>query len=422
MAIITIFSGSYCDGEEIARQVAERLGYERIENKLLTETSRRFRVSEDKLSRAMTGPLPVFNRFTRDREKYVAYLKAVLAEIVLEDNKLLHGYASHLLHESFVHVLNVCVIANFDDRVKRAVQTVNKSEKHAQKVIQKDDKDRLQWTQYLFDKSPYDESLYDVVIPMQDTTVENAVSIICENANSEPILTTPHTLRAAKDFVLSTRVNLALVEAGHSVDVFSQNSIVTLIINQYVVRLEKHQEELKNIALKVDGVKEVNSRVGPKFSPPPIIPMGDLTLPSKFLLVDDEKEFVHTLSERLQTRDIPASVVYDGEQALDFVKKDEPEVMVLDLKMPGIDGIEVLRRVKRDYPNVEVIILTGHGSDREEELAAELGAFAYLHKPVNIDILAQAMREAYQKVNQTKSRLQQDQETDSSGEGEEEAL
>jgi DNA-binding NtrC family response regulator len=122
------------------------------------------------------------------------------------------------------------------------------------------------------------------------------------------------------------------------------------------------------------------------------------------LLVDDEKEFVHTLSERLSTRNLESSIVYNGEEALDFVKNDEPDVMVLDLKMPGIDGIEVLRRVKREHPNVEVIILTGHGSDKEESLAEELGAFAYLHKPVNIDLLAQAMKEAYKKVEARKKK------------------
>ena len=72
--------------------------------------------------------------------------------------------------------------------------------------------------------------------------------------------------------------------------------------------------------------------------------------------------------------------------------------MVLDLKMPGIDGIEVLRRVKRDHPGVEVIILTGHGSQKEEEIANQLGAFAYLRKPVDIELLTNTMKQAYRKI------------------------
>ena len=68
----------------------------------------------------------------------------------------------------------------------------------------------------------------------------------------------------------------------------------------------------------------------------------------KVLLVDDEETFVQTLSERLKMRDLKNDTVYDGSQAIEFVDENEPDVMVLDLKMPGIDGIEVLRRVKKN--------------------------------------------------------------------------
>jgi DNA-binding response OmpR family regulator len=118
----------------------------------------------------------------------------------------------------------------------------------------------------------------------------------------------------------------------------------------------------------------------------------------KVLLVDDEEEFVKALSERLQMRDLHSDTVFDGEQALDFVKdKDEPDVMVLDLKMPGIDGIEVLRQVKKAYPKIEVIILTGHGTEKDEEEARRLGAFDYLQKPVNVDVLAKRVKSAYRR-------------------------
>jgi len=130
----------------------------------------------------------------------------------------------------------------------------------------------------------------------------------------------------------------------------------------------------------------------------------ELDVPSRVLLVDDEREFVQTLSERLQTRHMEPVIAYDGEEALSRVASDEPEVMVLDLKMPGIDGLEVLRRVKREHPNVEVIILTGHGSEKEEALALELGAFAYLKKPVNIELLTKTMKEAYQRIGEKKGR------------------
>jgi len=76
--------------------------------------------------------------------------------------------------------------------------------------------------------------------------------------------------------------------------------------------------------------------------------------------------------------------------------------MVLDLKMPGINGMEVLRKVKKERPHVEVIILTGHGSEQDKALALEFGAFAYLEKPVDIEVLSKTMKEAYNKINKNK--------------------
>jgi len=103
-------------------------------------------------------------------------------------------------------------------------------------------------------------------------------------------------------------------------------------------------------------------------------------------------------------RDYSSAVVYDGEEALSIVEEDEPEVMVLDLKMPGIDGLEVLRQVKEKHPKVEVIVLTGHGSEDAARLCAELGAFAYLEKPVDIEKLTQTMQDAYRRVRETKGK------------------
>lgn len=72
--------------------------------------------------------------------------------------------------------------------------------------------------------------------------------------------------------------------------------------------------------------------------------------------------------------------------------------MVLDLKMPGLDGLEVLRRIKLEHPRMEVIILTGHGSQRDQEQCLPLGAFAFLKKPVDLETLQQTMSQAYQKI------------------------
>jgi DNA-binding response OmpR family regulator len=112
------------------------------------------------------------------------------------------------------------------------------------------------------------------------------------------------------------------------------------------------------------------------------------------LLVDDEVEFVTTLAERLDLRDIAARVAHDGESALKAVAEDEPHVMVLDMMMPGMKGIEVLQRVREQHPSVQVILLTGQGKTRDGIDGMRHGAFAYLMKPLDIEELIRTLSEA----------------------------
>ncbi|MBS1233243.1 MAG: response regulator receiver protein, partial [Nitrospirae bacterium] len=177
---------------------------------------------------------------------------------------------------------------------------------------------------------------------------------------------------------------------------------VTLIINKKVLMLKRLEQELQSIALKVPGVQSVETKVGKDFYQADVYRKYDLEMPSKLLLVDDERTFAQTLSERLSLRDIGSLVAYDGESALNLIKEEEPEVMILDLKMPGIDGIEVLKRVKQTNPQIEVIILTGHGSEVDRQRCLELGAFAYLEKPVDVNLLSETIKKANEKIKEGK--------------------
>jgi DNA-binding NtrC family response regulator len=114
----------------------------------------------------------------------------------------------------------------------------------------------------------------------------------------------------------------------------------------------------------------------------------------KVLLVDDEEDFVVTMAERIEMREVGSSVALNGEAALTMLEQDLPDVMVLDLKMPGLGGLEVLQRVKEAYPAIPVIILTGHGSEKDEVEARRLGAFDYLKKPIDINDLMEAITRA----------------------------
>lgn len=115
------------------------------------------------------------------------------------------------------------------------------------------------------------------------------------------------------------------------------------------------------------------------------------------LLVDDEMEFVTTLAERLQIRGIQAQTATDGQEAISLIETEKPQVVVLDIMMPGIGGLEVLDHIKRNFPGIEVILLTGRGSTKEGIEGMRLGAFDFLMKPVKIEELIPKMIEAFKK-------------------------
>ena len=115
------------------------------------------------------------------------------------------------------------------------------------------------------------------------------------------------------------------------------------------------------------------------------------------LLVDDEAEFLETLVKRIKKRDVNVTGVGSGEKALEFLDEQPVDVVVLDVRMPGMDGIETLRELKKRHPLVEVIMLTGHASLEVAIEGMELGAFDYLMKPIDIDELLYKLEDAYKK-------------------------
>jgi DNA-binding NtrC family response regulator len=109
--------------------------------------------------------------------------------------------------------------------------------------------------------------------------------------------------------------------------------------------------------------------------------------PLRVLIVDDEADLVRALKERLSLRGFDAEGVTTGAEALASLEERPCDVVLLDVKMPGLGGLEVIRRIKADWPKVEVVLLTGHGSVRSVEEGMAAGAFDYLMKPVKIDDL-----------------------------------
>lgn len=117
----------------------------------------------------------------------------------------------------------------------------------------------------------------------------------------------------------------------------------------------------------------------------------------RVLIADDEIEFISTLEARLKLRNFDTATASSGVAALKAIEQDPPDVLVLDLKMPDLNGLEVLAKVKESFPSIEVIILTGHGSFEAGKEGMEQGAFDYIMKPVDLNQLIGKIEEAYLK-------------------------
>ncbi|MFV0437537.1 MAG: sigma-54-dependent transcriptional regulator [Desulfopila sp.] len=127
------------------------------------------------------------------------------------------------------------------------------------------------------------------------------------------------------------------------------------------------------------------------------------------LVVDDESEFRELTVKMLKKRGIEASGAASGEEALEAVQKTPIDVVLLDVKMPGMDGIETLRRIRAQHPLIEVVLLTGHASVESGIEGMKLGAFDYLMKPIELEPLLEKLSFAYEKkrLHQEKIELAQ---------------
>lgn len=404
MSAITLFGATFCHDKELVTRLESQFNYRAIDDTQVIEHAAKLSgIDTGKLAASFTSRISVFNRFTHERERSIACIRQAVAELLSGDNLIFQGYSGLLIPANIAHVLRVCLVAGKKFRINQAITHYNLSETNAVSAIQEDEKDRALWIDTLFKiRDPWDPSLYDIVIPVDKEDMEAVVQLIAENMRSEVIRPTAASQRAVEDFRLASRVGVVLAGAGHKVDVQARDNHITITINQNVLMLNRLEEELKKHAQSISGVESVETRIGKGFYKSDIYRKYDFDMP-KLLLVDDEREFVHTLSERLMMRDVHSAVAYDGESALEILNDDEPDVIILDLKMPGIDGIEVLKKTKKTNPDIEVIILTGHGTEGDRKKCMSLGAFAYLQKPVDIDILTRTLKEAKEKMNAKKA-------------------
>jgi two-component system, OmpR family, response regulator CpxR len=399
MPSIALFTQTYTRQKEIVQELSASLKYPILtDDDIIADVSAKHSIDEKKLRQAVYEKTSVFNQFTLEKERSVNLIKMELASRLMKPVQCIyHGFHSLLIPKTITHVLKVLVA---DEKAKRVQQAVDEglSQKDAKRLVRLSDISSYAWTDFLFRKEAIDRSLYDMVVAVSMQSFDQTMKLIIDNCHKTSILETDASQQAVSDMMLATVVEKVLLDKGHKLGVTSQSGAITLEVNKSVYNFNGLTRDLTQIVEGVMGVKSIEVVKGRDYDAS-IYRGQRFELPSKVLLVDDEKELIQTVSERLNNRDVGTYAVYDGQQALDLIDDDRPEIMVLDLKMPGMDGIEVLRRTKQKNPEIEIIILTGHGTEDDRKTCMELGAFAYLQKPVDLEELSRTILEAHRKVN-----------------------
>lgn len=399
MSSVAIFPCSFIPAAVIINELAKTLELEVYDDeKLLADAARVQGLSIDKLRPMMYGKTSVFNQFTLEKEKAINLFRSILVE-KLESAKpcLFHGFIASLVSPGVAHVLKVLIAATREERIAHAIES-GLTEREAKKAVEADDVNAYSWTDFLFTKEAYDSSLYDLVIPVEGKSPAEVAKVIVKCLHTTSVLRRPESMAAVQDSRIAVEIEKLLLNAGHKVSVSCVAGEVTLMVEKSVLNFGKLTIELTELAEKIGSVKRVHVEKCVNYIDS-IYRRQKFELPSKVLFVDDEKDFVQTVSERLISRDVGTYGVFNGQDALELITEDRPDVMVLDLKMPGIHGVEVLRKTKELAPDVEVIILTGQGTSQDIKECMELGAFAYMNKPVDIEELSATIKAANEKVH-----------------------
>ena len=260
MPIVTISRGSYSKGKEVAEMVARCLGYDCISREVILEASDRFNVPEIKLVRAIHDAPSILERFSHNKQVYIAYIQAALASRVAKDNVVYHGLAGHLLLRGLTNTLKVRIIADISDRVAAEMEREQISEAEARALLLKDDEERRKWTKALYHVDPWDPTLYDLVICVHRLTVRDAAEIICDTAKRKQFQTTREARRQMEDLATACRIKAALIDTFPDIRVSCEYGNVLVYTHSSGRQLHKLEELVKQLEKKEKGINNLEVR------------------------------------------------------------------------------------------------------------------------------------------------------------------
>jgi cytidylate kinase len=263
MAIVTISRGTFSGGQAVAECLAERLGYQVLSREEIIDAAvTSYGVPVEKMVAAMDKPPAFWERLINERSDYLNYMRAALFEQARNNNLVFHGFVGHLMLSGISHVLRVRVFTDPETRIQTAMRRRDLSREQAAALVKKIDKDRYEWTKFMWNVDWAEPGLYDVVLNATTLGVEGVCETIVRMTELPIFQPTPRSLRAVEDRAIASRVWVALAgdpeTAGADLRVEAEGGVVTI---SGTTRFWEVMDAIPMVALRVDGVREVKMDV-----------------------------------------------------------------------------------------------------------------------------------------------------------------
>ncbi|MGC8493350.1 MAG: AAA family ATPase [Syntrophobacteraceae bacterium] len=253
MPVFTISRGAYSYGREVAEKLARKLNYECISREIILSASRLFNIPEMMLIRAVHDAPSVFDRFSYGKQRYVAYVRQAILEMVQKDNVVYHGLAGHYFLRGIPHVIKVRILAGMEDRVAEEMRREYVSAEEARRNLIKDDEARDAWSQYIVGINTSDPSLYDIVLNVRYLAIDEAVDIIAGAAHLPCFQPTVESRKTMYRLLIAARLQVALMDEIPSIKVDVENDKIVVVAKGYWA---KGKDLLAKINRLLDSEKE----------------------------------------------------------------------------------------------------------------------------------------------------------------------
>ncbi len=261
MAIITISRGTFSGGKKLAECLAQKLGYKSLSREILVEAAEKYGISEKELVTAMKSKPALKERLSLsiDRFRYLSFIQATLCEYAKNDNIVYYGHAGHLLLKGACSVIKVKAIATMEQRLTFAMECNNLSREEAASYIKKMDTYRTKWTKFLYNIDWNDPSMYDIIINLEDVSIQTACEIVSAMTKAPEFILTQEKKNALTDLALESSVKAKLAANKSTKDYMLKISSKDGNVKIYGrVKNIQEAERIKKLVSELPGVKSID--------------------------------------------------------------------------------------------------------------------------------------------------------------------